>query len=372
VINILHVYRTYFPETQGGAQEVIRQICLNSKPLGVQSKVFAPSRDLQPRIVQSKEADIHRVHLDFEIASCGFCFTGINEFKRLVDWADIVHYHFPWPFADLLHFVCRVSKPSLLTYHSDIVRQERLLSIYGPLMGRFLDAVDTIVCTSPNYLKTSLSLSTRQAKTRVVPIGIDAGSYPSISSDKLAALQTRHGNDFFLFVGLLRYYKGLHILLNALVNSKVRVVIAGAGPVEKELKDQSTRLGLTNVQFAGYVSEEDKVGLLQLCRGVVFPSHLRSEAFGVTLLEGAMFGKPLISTETGTGTSYVNVNDVTGFVVQPGNAYALREAMNKINNNYDLASRLGAAARERYQTLFTGEQMARGYLEQYRRLLDRP
>jgi rhamnosyl/mannosyltransferase len=346
VINILHVYRTYFPETQGGAQEVIRQICLNSRPFGVQSKVFAPSRDLQPRVVRSQEADIHRVHLNFEIASCGFCFTGINEFKRLVDWADIVHYHFPWPFADLLHFVCRVNKPSLLTYHSDIVRQERLLSIYGPLMGRFLDAVDMIVCTSPNYLKTSLILATRQNKTRVVPIGIDAGSYPTISSKKLATLKGRHGAGFFLFVGLLRYYKGLHILLNALVSARVRVVIAGAGPVEKELKDQSTRLGLTNVQFVGHVSEEDKVGLLQLCQGVVFPSHLRSEAFGVTLLEGAMFGKPLISTETGTGTSYVNLNGVTGLVVQPGDEGALREAMNKINGNIDLARRFGDAARE--------------------------
>ncbi|MEJ2610669.1 MAG: glycosyltransferase, partial [Candidatus Thiodiazotropha sp.] len=84
--------------------------------------------------------------------------------------------------------------------------------------------------------------------------------------------------------------------------------IAGAGPTERELKERVTRLGLNNVHLLGHVDDAEKVALMRLCRAVVFPSHLRSEAFGVTLLEGAIHSKPLISTEIGTGTSYINID----------------------------------------------------------------
>ena len=36
-LKVLHVYRTYFPDTQGGLEEVIRQICLNTRAEGVES-----------------------------------------------------------------------------------------------------------------------------------------------------------------------------------------------------------------------------------------------------------------------------------------------------------------------------------------------
>ncbi len=51
---------------------------------------------------------------------------------------------------------------------------------------------------------------------------------------------------------------------------------------------------------------------------------MRTEAFGVTLLEGAMYGKPLISTEVGSGTSHVNIDGQTGIVVPPGSHNSLK------------------------------------------------
>ncbi len=113
----------------------------------------------------------------------------------------------------------------------------------------------------------------------------------------------RAGEKFFLFVGNLRYYKGLHVLLDALEGTPFRAVLSGPAH-EQELRRQAARLNLTQVDFVGPVGDEDKVALLTLCRALTFPSHLRSEAFGISLLEGAMFGKPMISTEIGTGTSY--------------------------------------------------------------------
>jgi rhamnosyl/mannosyltransferase len=366
---VLHVYRTYFPDTQGGLEEVIRQICRNTKELGVESRVFMLSENPAPAVLEREEAQVHRFHRTFEVASCGVSVGAVSGFKQLVEWADVVHYHFPWPFADLLHLFGQVSKPSLVTYHSDIVRQKTLLWFYRPLMRAFLNSVDVIVPTSENYFASSRELGHYSEKIDVIPLGMDEDTYPNVSNEELSAVRERVGEGFFLFVGVLRYYKGLHILLDALQNTSLRCVITGAGPVEMELKEQAARLGLNNVQFLGYVSDHEKVALYKLCRAVVFPSHLRSEAFGVTLIEGAMFGKPLISCEIGTGTTYVNADGETGIVVPPANAKALREAMLQLDKDEVLADRLGKAVRARYERLFTGRLMGERYAQLYKKLV---
>lgn len=288
-------------------------------------------------------------------------------FHQLVRWADVVHYHFPWPFADVLHFAAGVKKPAILTYHSDIVRQRVLKTLYRPLMRRFLRSMDRIICTSPNYFATSDVLPEFGDKVDVVPIGIDESAYLAEAGD-LRKTESRYGRDFFLFVGVLRYYKGLHILLDAVRDAPYRVIIVGSGPTESELKTQARRLNLDNVMFTGYLPDHDKRHLFKLCRGVVFPSFLRSEAFGVTLLEGAMFGKPLISTEVGSGTSHVNVDGKTGFVVPPASSKALRHAMDRLWSLPDMARQMGRNARQRYDELFTGALMGRRYCEIYSQL----
>jgi rhamnosyl/mannosyltransferase len=186
----------------------------------------------------------------------------------------------------------------------------------------------------------------------------------------LIEARARYGQDFFLFVGVLRYYKGLHILLDAIKGAPYRVVIVGAGPVEAELKAQAQRLGLDNVTFAGFLPDQEKMALFQLCRAVVFPSYLRSEAFGVTLLEGAMNARALVSAEVGSGTSHVNVHGETGLVVPPSDPAALRSAMDRLYADPELARILGARARERYQELFTGKAMGARYADVYARVMD--
>ena len=359
-MRVLHIYRTYFPETQGGLEEVIRQICLNTRAHGVRSRVLCTSANVTPRVVRRREAAVFRSRLDVEIASCSMSLQALPMFRRLLRWADVVHYHFPWPFADLLHFAGRVRVPSVLTYHSDIVRQRVLAFLYAPLMRRFLGSVDRIVCTSPNYLATS-NILRRFRDVDVVPIGLTPASYPKPSAERLAEVRVRYGDGFFLFVGVLRYYKCLHILLDALVDAPYRAVIVGSGPTERELKAQARRLGLANVVFAGRISDEEKVALLALSRAFVFPSYMRSEAFGVTLLEGAMHAKALISTEVGSGTSHVNVDGETGLVVEPESPRALREAMDRLHRQPALAERLGANARRRFERLFTGQLMGERY-----------
>ena len=370
-MRVLHFYKTYHPDTVGGVEQVIRQMCVGTGRLGVANTVLSLSRQDRLEPFEFEGHTVHRVPLNAEIASNAISVQSIGALARLARAADVVHYHFPWPFMDLAHFMARVRKPTVVTYHSDIVRQRHLLRLYQPLKHRFLHSVDAIVATSPNYLGSSTVLARYTDKTRVIPFGLDRNTYPQPEPERLAQWRARLGPKFFLFVGVLRYYKGLHILLEAVAGTDYPVVIVGAGPIEQELKEQAARLGLKNVLFVGAVDEPDKAALLTLCYAVTFPSHLRSEAFGISLLEGAMYGKPMISSEIGTGTTYINVDGDTGLVVPPSDPLALRAAMRRLWDNPELARAMGRRAAARFEELFTSERMALNYTALYRELVAR-
>lgn len=370
-MRVLHFYKTSFPDTMGGVEQLIHQIARGAKKLGVETKILSLTAD---RVAPAIEVDgywVHRAHLTAQVASTGFSLSAFSLFSQMAAQADVVHYHFPWPFMDLVHFYANVNKPTVVTYHSDIIRQKHLLRIYRPLMRRFLGSVDRIVATSPSYFATSDVLARFADKVDVIPIGLDKASYPEPLPERLDYWRGRLGPKFFLFVGVIRYYKGLHILLDAAQGLDYPIVIAGAGPVEEELKTQAARAGLTNIHFLGHVPDQDKVALLKLSYGVVLPSHLRSEAFGISLLEGAMYGKPMISSEIGTGTTFINIGGETGLVVPPSDPVALRRAMTYLWERPELAAQMGQLAEQRYQDLFTADKMVRSYVDLYHELAHR-
>ena len=372
-LRVLHVYRTYFPDTQGGGEELIRQICRNTRAEGVDSRIFTLSPTPAREPIRRDEALVIQARRHLEIASCGMSLTALPTFRAQAAWADVLHYHFPWPFGDALHLLggAATRKPTVVSHLSDVVRQKGLMALYQPLMRRFLDRADQIVATSPNYAASSPLLGAYRDKLRIIPIGLDDDHLPGVTAAQVTALRERHGEDFLLFVGVFRYYKGLHILLEAARDTRANIVIAGAGPEEPVLRAFAREHHLTNVRFVGRVSDGDKAALLRACRGLVFPSHLTAESFGIFLLGAAMLGRPMISCEIGTGTTYVNRDGETGLVVAPGEAAPLAEAMNTLAGDGALAERLGAGARARYESLFTGVAMGKRYAALYRELLGR-
>lgn len=370
-LRVLHVFKSYYPETVGGIEQVIRQLSQAGRKRGIQADVFTLT-DQPSRTYRFEGQIVHGVNRDLQVASTGFSVSAFSFFKRRIAKYDILHYHYPWPFGDLLHLTLGTEKPSVLTYHSDIVRQKALERIYYPVQQRFLKAMDRIVVTSPNYLRSSETLRPFQDKTHVVPIGLNKDTYPEAGLARMKQMRERFGEDFFLFVGVLRYYKGLHILLDAIKGTNLKVLIAGSGPTEAELKQETAEHNLSNVHFLGQISDEDKVALLTLCRAVVFPSHLRSEAFGISLLEGAMFGKPMISCEIGTGTTFINEANVTGIVVPPSDPSSLKQAMLRLRADGEGCKQMGENAHKRYEKLFTDKVMLNGYEKIYRGMLNRP
>ena len=371
-LSVLHVYRTYFPDPPGGMQEAIRQIALSTGAQGVTNTIFTLSPQPNPALMLRPEARVLRSRSWMAPASCDI--GGIASFKtftRLTQEVDVLHYFFPWPFADVLHAVTHPNKPMVLTYISDVVRQRWLGTTYAPLMWRTLRQARVIVANSPAYARTSPVLSHPEirGKVRIIPLGIEESSYPKAGDDAIfKKLDVMVAEPYFLFIGVLRYYKGLHFLLQAAKTLGAKVVIAGSGPEGSSLQALATKDKINNVVFAGQVSDAEKVALLEHCRALVLPSHLRSEAYGMVLVEAAMLGRPLISCEIGTGTSYINAHEETGFVVEPESPEALTQAMNTLMNNDALSAAMGKAARERYEKLFSGPALGGAYADLFREI----
>jgi len=366
-MRILHFYKTYFPDTFGGVEQMIFQLAEKSVSLGMHVDVLTLSAQPQGTI-HLKNHTVHQEKLEVKLASTGFSRQVFSTFKSLAASADIVHYHYPWPFMDVVHFLTRCRKPAVLSYHSDIVKQRQLLKLYRPLQRMFLNDVNCIVTTSPDYLASSPVLQRYRDKTTVIPIGLDESNYFTLDEDILRKWKEKLPARFFLFTGVFRYYKGLPILLEAMRENSWPVVIAGSGPQEQHLHALARQWNLQQVYFPGRISDCDKHALLRLCYGVVLPSHLRSEAFGISLLEGAMFGKPLISCAINTGTSFINLHGSTGLVVPANDPRALAHALQSLWDYPDMAARMGRAARERYSSTFTADRMAASYADVYHAL----
>jgi glycosyltransferase involved in cell wall biosynthesis len=369
-MKILHVYKTFINDTQGGVEQVIAQLCATSKNPAFDHTVLSLTRGASDRIEGHLGIKNIRYHEQLSIASNSMSWQLWRDFPKLVKDYDVIHYHFPWPFADLLHWhwQWQTRKPSVVTYHSDVIRQKLLLRLYSPLMHKFLQSAHAIVATSPGYLATSPVLQRYRDKTTMIPLGIERLNYPALDEGRVAYWRERLGERFFLFVGMLRYYKGLPVLLEALRGTDYPLVLIGHGHGEQALHAQARQYQLKNVHFLKHISEEDKIALLHLCLAFVFPSIMRSEAFGVSLLEAAMLGKPMISTELGTGTSYVNEHDVTGLVIPPNDVAALRNAMTHLWNHPDHVKAMGEAAALRYQQLFTAQTMIEAYENLYQQV----
>ena len=178
-MRVLHFFKTSIADGAGGTEHVMDTLAQGAGRLGIDVDVLALSRNPVPATTDMGGYRLHRSRLDLEVASTGMSLSVIPRFADMARRADLVHYHFPWPFMDLVHLMTRMKKPSVVTYHSDIVRQRGLLTLYRPLMNRFLNDVTHIVATSPNYLQTSEVLAALRHKTTVIPIGVDRAGYPT-------------------------------------------------------------------------------------------------------------------------------------------------------------------------------------------------
>jgi rhamnosyl/mannosyltransferase len=374
-LKVIHIFKTYVPDTQGGLEETIRQISRYTTSKGVNNRIITVSDNPNPSRIIFNEAEVIRYKKSLDIFSTPISIKFFNNYTKHFAKSDILHFHFPWPFAELLYLIKQVQKPSIVTYHADAMKNRILKSFYKPVINQFLKKVKRIIVTSSYFLDSSVDLRPFKGKCDVINLSIDLHRF-GIKIDELTddsaiikAVKKKYGKDFFLFVGVLRHYKGIEYLLEAMQGIDKKLVIIGRGDKKQELENKAKALGLNNVFFTGYVDDRFLPAFYKLSRAFVFPSINRSEAFGVSLLEASMFSKPMITTELSTGTSYVNQHLKTGFVIPSKDVMSLRKTMITLSEDDSLCSEFGKNARKRYEEKFTNEIAGRKYMQIYNDIL---
>lgn len=371
-MKVLHYFKTHWPDTFGGVERVIDNIAVGLERKGVKTTVLALSKNPSATSINHNQYEIIQVKQNFEFASTGFSYSAPFKFLDLVSKHDVVHYHSPWPFMDMCHLLGRVKKPTVLTYHADPLGNRFLQKAYTPLLNSFLNSVDKVVATSPNYLASSPFLNRIGDKACVIPNGIAGYENVQPTKAEIAKIQSRFGKDFFFFVGVLRHYKGIQYLLEAARQTSATIVIAGDGKARKTFEAYKQAHSIDNVHFLGAIDEAYKKALLASCKAFVFPSCTRAEAYGLSLAEASRAAKPMISCELGTGTSYVNQHDKTGLVIAPKDSLALAAAINQLLDNPDEAKNFGQQARKHYEKNLKMDKMVEGYYQLYKDLSQNP
>ncbi len=287
---------------------------------------------------------------------------------------DILHLHSPYPWGELCFLAARPDLPSVVYYHSDIVRQKRMLAAYRPLLERLLDRVDLIMAASPNMIENSEFLSPRASKCRVVPYGLPlqgAMDAPAVRG-RTAELRAQHqGRKIVLFVGRLVYYKGVDVLLQAMKGVDADLVLVGSGPLEGELRESAKDLGIAQtVHFLPTLPDHELHAWYKAADVFCLPSVARSEAFGLVQLEAHAAGTPVVSTDLATGVPYVNRDGETGLLVTPGDVTALRDGLVRLLADDVLRARLGHQAKARALRDFTVQRMVKDTLTVYREAME--
>ncbi|NLG28696.1 MAG: glycosyltransferase [Chloroflexi bacterium] len=362
-MKILHVYKAY-PPVVGGIENHVRCLAEAQAAAGHDVTVLVTNAGLRTREEQPNGVRVLRAGRLGEVASTPLSVALPRLLAR--QRPDITHLQFPYPLGEVSQWLCGTSKRCVLTYHSDVVRQKALLALYRPVLRRVLQHMDRILVTSPDYLESSATLRSLRDKCVVVPLGIAQERFQRVDAGRVHALRARYGEGpLLLFAGVLRYYKGLGYLLQAMQSIRGTLIIVGDGPMGPQWRAEAEALGLgARVVFAGQVSDADLPSYYQAADLFVLPSCERSEAFGLVLAEALSAGLPAISTDLGTGTSYVNRHGESGLVVPPRDAAALAAAANTLLDDGDLRQRLAHGAAERAR-LFAAERMVAAVLQVY-------
>lgn len=351
-MKILHIYKDYFPVV-GGIENHIRILGEAQAARGHDVTALVTSLNRTSHVEDCGGVRVLYAARLFNLSSAPFSLEMFQRISQLK--TDIAHIHSPYPFGEMANYFFGRARATVLTYHSDIVRQRVMGALYTPFLDRVLARADAIIATSPNYIESSRVLNTWRDKCAVVPL---ASPQLAVSSAVTKSLNNASENKL-LFVGRLRYYKGLEYLLEAMTFlPEAQLTIVGTGPMERKWKVLADTLGIAKrVVWAGDVSDAELPAYYAACEIFVLPCSERSEAFGAVQLEAMAMGKPIVSCDVQTGVAWVNQNEITGLVVPPKNSRALADAIARLTSDAALRERMGAAGRIRVEQEFTVDKM---------------
>ena len=366
-MRIVQVYKDYYPPTVGGIEQTVERMARWCVARGDEVTVLT-SHPGQRRTVEETVNGVRviRVAEYARALSTPLCPSMARHLARLP--ADLHHLHYPNPTGELSWLAVRPRAPMVMTYHGDVIRQAAVMPFYGPFVHRVLAGASVIMPSSENMIRRSKFLQAHRERCRVVPLGIDLEPFLAADPGGAAAtaMRARYAGPIVLFVGRLVRYKGLHVLIEAMKEVQATLLIVGGGPERAALEEQARAAGIAErVVFPGRIEPREVPQWMAAADVGVLPSISPNESFGLSMIEMMGCGLPIVCTELGTGTSLVNQDGESGYVVPPDDPPALAAALQRILGDERLRRRLGDQARARATRMFTTEAMMRQVAEVY-------
>lgn len=208
---------------------------------------------------------------------------------------DIIHFHEPWVPMLSAQILSRSKAVNIATFHAKLpetIMTRTMIKVVTPYTKSVLKYIHEFTAVSNAAAEYLRSLSDRPIA--LIPNGIDLSRYkPSKTHGSGKKMKT------ILYIGRLEPRKGVKHLLRAYAilkktNPNVELVLAGDGPSRDKLEELAKNLELTDVQFLGYISEEDKITRLRKADVFCSPA-LFGESFGIVLLEAMSTGTVVVA-----------------------------------------------------------------------------
>ena len=287
---------------------------------------------------------------------------------------DLIHAHWLIPqgfIAALGMWIAGKNVPLLCTSHGG-----DLFALKGKglqrLKRRIMDKSAALTVVSKAMKKTVVDMGDAPDKVEVIPMGVDLKGL--FTPDPGVQRKT----DELLFVGRLVEVKGLQILLDAMpkVLAKhpgIRLVVAGAGPLESELRASAAKLNMTDcVDFLGMVPQLKLPSLYQQATLAVFPFIVTKsgvqEGFGLVVVEAMGCCCPVIAGDLPAIQDTV-VHEENGLIFPSGNAQVLADSILKLLDDPEFRARLAGEGRKSVVQNFDWEIIAGKYSHIYQELI---
>jgi glycosyltransferase involved in cell wall biosynthesis len=372
-LNILQIFKYYSPHV-GGVEKVASDIAEGLKD-DCDTKVLACHEEATPQWDAVNGIVVLRAGTVGTYFSVPLAPRFPLLLRQMARTADILHFHLPYPLADVSYLLSRPKGKVVVWWHSDIVRPKYLTRLYRPLQIQFLKNAAAIIVAAPQLIDSSPTLRRFRDKCEVIPIGIETGRFSLNGSrhTEVQKIRSKYGPRIVLFVGRLAYYKGVEYLIRAMKGIDGTLLLVGEGPLEAEMKRLAASMGiLDRCIFLGRISDEELPLYYQACDVFVLPSIAPTEAYGIVQLEAMASGKPVVCTSLPTGVTFVNLAGKTGLVVPPADEQALAGAINKLLTDHALRDKYGLFAKQRVEREFTSGAMVDKVYQLYKRVAGDP
>lgn len=360
---VTHITRYAYPHI-GGIEAVISQINESLPDELFEKEVLCCSNSEKTSV--ENDVKYNRCKYLFEFAANTISPEFIWKLSR-VD-TDIIHYHMPFIFAVIAHFIARPKyKKMYITYHGAIVGYDEVMKPFWGIYKYFYKIADKIHVLSPTVIDSDSILLNNKEKCEVIPFGIDTNI--EYDKEEVKKIKEKYKNKkIILAIGRLVNFKGFQYIIDAMKQVKNAVLfIIGDGPLKISFKNYITENNLQEkIILLGAISNKKiKNNYIQASDIFILSSIRKSESFGIVQLEAMRYGKPVINTNLGTGVNYVSIHGETGLTVEPANSEELSKAIKTLLEDDALREKLGQNARRRVEMLFDINKVKEKYEKLY-------